>query len=145
MSTQPKSEHHNTSGLNKKGRDFLSRLLNSIERLHQLVDSLLIYSKTSSKNITFTEANLNDIVQEVVEDLEPYIKEANGQISWDHLPVVSADKIQMKPMFQNFITNSLKFNDQTDKYIHIHATQPKDHRLEKKIIHDGSSAYLYRR
>lgn len=109
--------------LDPKASDFFERQLSAVDRMRRLVDSLLHYSRASSKEIRFTSVDLNDIVRNVEEDLGEYIREKNGRIITNSLPVLEADAVQMHQLFQNLVSNGLKFNKQVEKTVRIHAEQ----------------------
>jgi light-regulated signal transduction histidine kinase (bacteriophytochrome) len=57
----------------------------------------------------FREVNLNRVLEQVVSDLEHRIASLNAQVEIDPLPVIKADWVQMRQLFQNLISNALKF------------------------------------
>ena len=96
--------------LGDQGQDYLKRMENATSRMQTLIDDLLTYSRVTSKAQPFAVVNLNDIVREVLSDLEIKIEEVNAQIQVDDLPVIKADPVQMRQLFQNLIGNALKFS-----------------------------------
>ncbi len=97
--------------LDEQGRDYLHRMRNAAVRMQSLIQSLLMYSRVTTKARPFVPVNLSSVVQEVLSDLEVRIQETGGQVlETDELPAVSADPHQMKQLFQNLIGNALKFN-----------------------------------
>ncbi len=92
------------------GRDYLERMLSSAGRMRKLIDDLLTYSRVTTKGQPFTETNLQSILQDVISDLELRIEQAAGKIEIGKLPVLQADESQMRQLFQNLISNGLKFH-----------------------------------
>ena len=105
------------SALDDKSRDYIERVEKSAERMHNLDNSLLEYSKFPSKPLEGCPVNMNEIVTEVMEDLDLDISESKAVINLGDLPTLNAVPHQMTQLFQNLISNSLKFSkeDQVPK------------------------------
>ncbi len=95
--------------LDEEAKDYLNRMEKSAARMRELIENLLQYSTLTSKEQLQTEVDLESIINEVLSDLEIRIQETNAKIEIYNLPKIIADKIQMQALFQNLITNSLKF------------------------------------
>jgi light-regulated signal transduction histidine kinase (bacteriophytochrome) len=87
-----------------------SRIENATERMGNLIDDLLLYSHVSQRPHEKESVDLNDKVQRVLEDLELVIGEKRATITVDQLPVVKGYRRQLQQMFQNLISNSLKYS-----------------------------------
>lgn len=89
---------------------YAEKMQGSARRMQDMVEALLQYSTVSNKGESFRPVNLNKVVREVVEDLEDSINETKGTIHLKNLPTVEADSAQMRQLFQNLISNALKFH-----------------------------------
>ena len=87
----------------------MERIINSTRRMKNLVNDLLDYSRLSSAN-SFPICNLYDIVQETLADLEVSIQEKEASIIVQGLPSIEVMPDQMRQVFQNIISNALKFS-----------------------------------
>ena len=96
--------------LNEEGQDYLLRMRNSAARMQNLINDLLSYSRVTTRIQPFIKIDLNYVVQEVLLDLAERIDETNGQIEVGNVPEFEADPMQMRLLFQNLISNSLKFH-----------------------------------
>jgi light-regulated signal transduction histidine kinase (bacteriophytochrome) len=96
--------------LGEQGQDYLKRMTGAAERMKQLITGLLIYSRVTTKAQPFKEVDLNEVIKGVLDDLEIRIKEVDGRINVEKLPVIEADSLQMRQLFQNLIGNALKFS-----------------------------------
>jgi PAS domain S-box-containing protein len=92
-----------------EGTDYLERMLRSAERMQTLINDLLTFSRLTTKGKNFTEVNLYDLVNEVLGDLESRIEKSGAVIEVKELPVIDADPLQMRQLFQNLIGNAIKF------------------------------------
>ncbi len=120
-----------SSNLPPEGLDYLDRMLNAARRMHQLIKDLLVFSRITSSERHFTPVNLNNIINGVVNDLEILIEQKNGIINIEELPVIHADNTHMRQLFQNFLSNALKFHKNgetpTIKIYMDHEKDPNSH------------------
>lgn len=93
----------------EREQDYLDRMLNAAERMQVLISSLLSYSRVTSQAKPFEMVSLADIVTGVMSDLEAHIEETGAKVEIHDLPVLEADSLQMRQVFQNLIGNALKF------------------------------------
>lgn len=95
--------------IDERGHDYLARMLNAAERMQTLISSLLNYSRVTTQAKPFERVALDEIVNGVLTDLEARIEETGAHVAVGGLPVVQADSLQMRQLFQNLIGNALKF------------------------------------
>lgn len=93
----------------EKGRDFLGRSINAAQRMRQLIDDLLNYSQTSSVKQKFEAVNLNEIVDSVLNAHSDYLEQNPAEINVDTLPVIEGIPFQLFQLFDNMISNSIKY------------------------------------
>lgn len=91
---------------------YLDRLDNAASRMMILIDGLLQLSKITTKKGYFEKVDLKQVVKEVEKDLEIQLVRMRGSINIGSLPILEADPLQMRQLFQNFIGNSLKYRKQ---------------------------------
>ena len=94
----------------EEGRDFLVRMQDAAARMRLLIDSLLAYSRLSTKIRPFFQVDLGEAAQEALVNLAVLKEEAKGSVEVGELPTVEGDKFQMIQLFQNLISNALKFH-----------------------------------
>ncbi len=95
--------------LDDKAKDYLIRMQKSSFRMKKLIDDLLQLSRVTKSKSLMIKLNLGAVVAEVLEDLESQISRTNGTVKVKSLPTVEANFSQMKMLFQNLISNGLKF------------------------------------
>jgi PAS domain S-box-containing protein len=96
--------------LDEEGRDFLERMLTSAKRMRRLIEDLLTYSRVTTKAKPFEATNLNEVLKEVLSDLEIRIEQTGADIQVAKLPLIDADALQMRQLFQNLLGNAMKFH-----------------------------------
>ena len=98
----------------------LQKIIQSSDRMVLLIDDLLTISRLSNTQLRVEDVDLNKVVHEVITNLEIPIQEQNARIELENLPTVKGVAIQMEQVFQNLISNSLKFSHkQRPARIHI--------------------------
>jgi signal transduction histidine kinase len=95
--------------LSERSVEYLRRANASAERMQQLIEDLLRYSRVSTQGRPFTAVDLAKVANDVVEDLEETVRESGAEIRVGQLPTISADPIQMRQLLQNLISNGVKF------------------------------------
>jgi light-regulated signal transduction histidine kinase (bacteriophytochrome) len=88
----------------------VQRIQGAALRMQRLIDDLLSFARVTSRNRDFEPIDLGQVTAEVVGDLEARIVELDAQIDVGELPVVEADKVQMRQLMQNLLSNALKFH-----------------------------------
>jgi signal transduction histidine kinase len=89
---------------------FIKRLEDATDRMRILIEDLLSYSRFSTNRRPFEAVEINELVGEVLGDLEASVTEKNASIKIEPLPVIHGDRLQLRQLFQNIISNSLKYN-----------------------------------
>jgi PAS domain S-box-containing protein len=103
-------KHEHAGVLNTEGLRTLERLEVATDRMRTLVDDLLEYSQVSRGADLFEQVNLNKKLDLVVTDLEMAIQEKGAIINVGLLPTIKGHKRQLQQLFQNIISNSLKYS-----------------------------------
>jgi signal transduction histidine kinase len=79
-------------------------------RMHDLISSLLMFSRVTTKARPFDRVDLNVVASEVVSDLEVRIEQTEGKVELSGLETIEADSSQMHQVLLNLIGNALKFH-----------------------------------
>ncbi|HEV7331878.1 MAG TPA: PAS domain S-box protein [Flavisolibacter sp.] len=96
--------------LNETEARSFSRIQNATQRMGNLIDDLLLYSHVSLRPHETETIDLNEKVQRVLEDLDLDIEEKGAAIHVGKLPVVKGYRRQLQQLFQNLISNALKYS-----------------------------------
>lgn len=107
----------NVTNMSEESHDYLQRMLSAAKRMRTLIEDLLSFSRVNTKTLPFSAVDLNKTLQDVISDLEIQIEQSHAQVSLDSLPTIEGDYSQMRQMFQNLISNAIKF--------HKNGTPPK--------------------
>ena len=95
--------------ISAQAKVYLEKVKSSSERMKQLIIDILNYSRLSAKDQVYEDIDLNLLIQEVVQDHEIIIQEKMATITCSGLPCIVVNKGQIRQVFQNIISNALKF------------------------------------
>jgi light-regulated signal transduction histidine kinase (bacteriophytochrome) len=113
------------------GRRYVNYVLDSSERLQQLINDLLSYSRLNTSEQPIALADTKDILKQVIADSRVLIEEKSGQIEASgELPIINCDQSQLRLVLSNLINNTLKYSqdDQAPK-ITVSASQNESETL----------------
>ncbi len=122
---------------------YMNKIIASSERMRILINDLLNYSRLSGIS-PFQKADLNIILQDTLKDLELAIEEKNATVTSGSLPEIDAIPGQLRQVFQNIISNSLKFSKKNIKpEITIRAERVKGKNLEGHTSENGDYLRIF--
>jgi PAS domain S-box-containing protein len=98
-----------TSKLSEQGEKNFSKVIESARRMSRMIEDVLSFSFLAQKQ-EFQTISLQAVLDETLELLDQPIKEKKAIISSDNLPEIKVIPAQMRQLFQNLISNSLKFS-----------------------------------
>ncbi len=96
--------------LSEENKRVFERMIVATERMSQLISDLLSYSKLSTKPSFFKTIDVKDLIQHVLADLEAIVNEKKATVSVGELPEVKGDPVQLRQLFQNLLSNALKYS-----------------------------------
>jgi PAS domain S-box-containing protein len=96
--------------LGEKEKDYISRMAGAADRMQELLDALLWYSRVGTKGQEFRSAKLNDVAKDAANDLEIQLRETGARVEIGPLPTVNGDPYQLRQLFQNLIANAVKYH-----------------------------------
>ncbi|MBI4384314.1 MAG: HAMP domain-containing protein [Nitrospinae bacterium] len=113
--------------LDDDGKAKLDTLVRLSQRLEDLINDILYYSRVGRSALTLFPADLNQVVEDVLEGLRVMIEENNVEIRVPRpLPTVDCDKTRAIEIFYNLLTNAVKYNDKSCKWVEIGFIDPKE-------------------
>ena len=89
------------------------------QRMQTLIDDLLAYSRLTTREAALEPTDCTAVVEEVLSNLSQAIQESKAIVTHDPLPTVKADRIQLLQVFQNLISNGIKYRSQRTPKIHV--------------------------
>jgi PAS domain S-box-containing protein len=129
--------------LDEEDKKITERISKTTERMRVLINDLLAYSNTSLGITGFQEVDLSTVVQEVLDDMEATIIDNGASVVYENLPTVTGDARQLRQMFQNLISNALKYHkigEESRVHIGVNLVNAAD---IKNIHLEDSSAFYH--
>jgi two-component system, chemotaxis family, sensor kinase Cph1 len=105
--------------LGEDGKYKLDTLMRLTQRMEDLIESLLHYSRCGRTELVFETVDLADAIESVIETIEiGQPSPAEFRIPRP-LPNIQGDRTQLNELFTNLISNAIKYNDRDQKWIEI--------------------------
>jgi len=105
--------------LDDDANDFINFIVDGTSRMQALINDLLIFSRIGTRGKTFNATDMNIVLENVLTNIRQSIKETNATITNDPLHVIIADDSQMMQLFQNLISNAVKFHGEEAPIVHV--------------------------
>jgi hypothetical protein len=96
--------------IDEKGMSFLENMRSASHRMRNLIQDLLLFSQINREKLEFAQVDLNEIAQEASQDLEIAIEEKQAVINMPVFPVITGDKSMLRQLFENIISNAIKYS-----------------------------------
>jgi light-regulated signal transduction histidine kinase (bacteriophytochrome) len=107
--------------LSPQAKEYMSTAVEGANRMRQLVDDLLHYSRIESRGSTLVPVDLNEVACTVENNLHVSVLEAKGEVIIHSLPTVLADEQQMTQLLQNLVGNSIKYRGNEPPRVEVSA------------------------
>lgn len=95
--------------LSETGVDMIRRMQSAVQRMQTLIQDLLMFSRVASNNDELRLVDLNAILADVLIDLDTVMMKTGARTTIDQLPIVTGNALQLHQLFQNLLSNALKF------------------------------------
>jgi len=111
--------------ISSTAKSHLKSITKSVKQMSELVNGILTYSQVDTPSLKRGMCSTQEIVNSVKMILEKRIKDKKTMIHAESLPSVYGDRVLLARVFQNLISNALKFNENEEPIIHITAREKK--------------------
>jgi PAS domain S-box-containing protein len=107
--------------LDEDANDFINYAVDGAKRMDMMINDLLEYSKIGSSEKEYEYLQCEKILETVLINLKPSIGKYNAIITYNSLPLIHANEYMMIQLFQNIISNAIKYHGEEPPEIHISA------------------------
>jgi light-regulated signal transduction histidine kinase (bacteriophytochrome) len=112
--------------LDKDAKEFIDFAVEGAKRMKMLISDLLAYSRIDTHGKALEETDSQKVLDSVLGSFQLLIAENAITIRCDPMPQLLADKIQLTQLFQNLISNAIKFRGESPPELHIGAKRQGD-------------------
>ncbi len=109
--------------LDADANEFIQYAVEGATRMQEMIQALLEYSRVGTRGKPFEPTDVNEVLRQVLSDLQISIEENRAVVTNDSLPIILADDIQIGQLFQNLISNAIKFRNAEPPHVHITAEE----------------------
>ncbi|HYL88476.1 MAG TPA: ATP-binding protein, partial [Burkholderiales bacterium] len=107
--------------LEASAHEFMDFVIDGAARMKQLIEDLLAYSRVGTKGKEFKPVSIEGPLKKAITNLRAAIEESSAAVTWDPLPTLGVDEMQLAQLFQNLMGNALKFRAPGVPRIHVSA------------------------
>lgn len=104
------------------GRHFLDRIEDAATRLQTMINNVLEYSTVAQKN-EIVSVDSNHIAKTALSNLDALVKESEAVIRYEKLPFIKCSPVQITRVFQNLVSNAIKFHGNSKPEVLISHTE----------------------
>ncbi|WP_224268278.1 sensor histidine kinase [Haloprofundus salinisoli] len=107
--------------LTEETEEFLEFAVDGADRMRNMINGLLAYSRVENQGEPLEPVDLNEVVGDVRDDLNVRITESDADVDIEELPRVAGDERQLHQVFQNLLSNALEYSGDGPPRVHISA------------------------
>lgn len=111
-----------TGKLDSDADEFISFAVDGASRMQRLIKDLLAYSRAGTKPPDLQNTSSERALEQALINLRGAVAESGALVTYDPLPVVVADEMQLIQLFQNLVGNAIKYQNSKVPRVHISAT-----------------------
>ena len=117
-----------TDKLDDNAKEYINFAVDGAVRMQALINDLLDYSRVGAKKKEITKINCKSVINRILTNMKDVITTSNAQVKFDKFPEIYGDEVQIERLFQNLISNSIKFHSDKPPIIEIE-TKEEDSNL----------------
>ena len=112
--------------LDADAKEFIGFAVDGANRMQVLINDLLTYSRVGTRGKLFEPTDMNEVLGQAIANLSVAIEENHTIITNDELPTVRVDATQLVQLFQNLLSNGIKFRGNNTPFVHVSFTENSD-------------------
>ncbi|MFC6717825.1 ATP-binding protein [Natrialbaceae archaeon GCM10025810] len=109
------------NALDADGKEFLAFAVDGADRMREMIEGLLEYSRVETRGDEFEPVDLDEVLEDALADLQLRIDENSAEITAESLPRVEGDASQLRQVFQNLLANAIEYSGDEPPRIRVFA------------------------
>ena len=93
----------------QKGKDYIDRMQRSTNRMQEMLDGLLLFSRIRSGLLSWVPVDMGRLTRDVASELEDRYKGSGGRVEIGDLPLLEGDPLRIGTLFRHLMENGFKF------------------------------------
>ncbi|MFC7216135.1 PAS domain S-box protein [Saliphagus sp. GCM10025334] len=116
-------ERRYEDAFDEDGEEFLAFAVDGAERMREMIDGLLEYSRIDTQGEPLKPVALEDVLEDATDNLHVKLEESNAELTVASLPRVRGDERQLQQVFQNLLSNAIEYSGDEPPRIHVDADE----------------------
>ncbi len=112
--------------INGEINDYIDFIVEGVSRMQNLIEDLLLFSRVNTRKTNFRETAFKTILEKCKSNLRYAIETNEAQVTYTEMPEMIVDELKILQLFQNLVSNAIKFRSDAPPYIHIAAEEQED-------------------
>jgi PAS domain S-box-containing protein len=113
--------HRYRGRLDSDADEFIAFAVDGSNRMQQLIQDLLAYSRAGNLGASLLGVSANDSLRQAIANLRATIEESGVQVTYDPLPIITTDETHLVQVFQNLLSNAIKYRSAVAPRVHVSA------------------------
>jgi PAS domain S-box-containing protein len=121
-------EKRYSDNIDDKAKQYIHFAVDGADRMRQIIVDLLEYSRTGKTTQPIEKIDTNNLLEELTQINKEAIEEKKATVQWQDMPLLSGERLSLQQIFQNLITNALKYSKAgVPPVIQVQATEQAEH------------------
>ncbi|WP_394739860.1 PAS domain-containing sensor histidine kinase [Natronococcus roseus] len=112
--------------LDGDAEEFIEYAVDGADRMREMIDGLLAYSRIDSQGDPFEPVELETVLEDVLTDLQMMTERQGAEITAESLPTVQGDASQLRQLLQNLLSNAIEYSGDEPPRVHVGADRDGD-------------------
>ncbi|MXV63325.1 PAS domain S-box protein [Natronorubrum sp. JWXQ-INN-674] len=105
--------------LDSDGEEFIEFAVDGAERMREMIEGLLEYSRIDTQGDPFEPVDLDAVLEDVLTDLQVMIEQSDAEITAEPLPELAGDPSQLRQLFQNLLSNAIEYSGDEPPRVYV--------------------------
>ena len=112
--------------LSDEARGYVGGMMDSSKRMSRLIDDLLTLSRVGREHAEYEQVDVGQVTEEIKLDIRAELNERGAEVKVGEMPVVYSQRVWVKQLFLNLMSNGLKFNRSEKPLVEVEYTERDD-------------------